>query len=271
MKSGYYQIGVAENDKHFTAFQAGPLGFYEYERLAMGLRNSPATYQRLMEDVFGSLNHNGCLIYLDDIIVYSRDLSSHLELLQKVFSLLQAHNLKLNPKKCEFLKRKVKYLGHFVSEEGVEADPSKLEVIQNWNEPGDVDELRKFLGFAGYYRRYIPNFSKLSQPLSELLVGLSGKKRGKKRSRDCKVSTAWKWGPEQQQSFSALKQALLSPPVLAHADFQLPFQLHIDASGSALGAVLYQVQEGIPRVIAYASRSLNKAERLYPAHKLEFL
>ena len=265
MKSGYYQIEVEEAHKERTAFTVGMLGFYEYNKMPFGLTNSPATYQRLMEEILGDLNMKICLIYLDDLIIYSDTFEQHLERLDIVLNKLREANLKLAPEKCFFFKPKVSFLGHVVSGDGVETDPDKIAKVQKWPIPSNADELRSFLAFCSYYRKFIANFSKITKPLAELLPPTSHKKGQKK------PTVEWKWTDKEQQVFEHLKELLSSPPILAYPDFSLPFELHTDASTKALGAVLYQLQEGKKRVISYASRTLTKSERNYSAFKLEFL
>ena len=138
LKSGYWQVEVKEADKAKTAFQVGSLGFYECNRMPFGLCNAPATFQRLMERCMGDLNLRDCLIYLDDIIIFSTTFEEHLERLQAVFARLQDHNLKLKPVKCKLFRRKVSYLGHVVSEAGIHTDPNKIDAIQNWPVPNSV-------------------------------------------------------------------------------------------------------------------------------------
>lgn len=268
MKSGYYQVEIAEEHKERTAFTVGPLGFFEYNRLPFGLTNSPATYQRIMQDVLGDLHMRTCLIYLDDVIIFSKTYEEHLERLSQVFKKIEAAGMKLAPKKCKFFHEKVVYVGHQVSREGVEPDPDKVRCISDWAVPKTPEDVRRFLGFAGYYRKFVKDFAKIAAPLSSLMP-TPQKKRGRKTSQSKKE---WRWGQAEQNAFDTLKQALTSPSVLGYADFSRPFELHTDASALGLGAVLYQEQEGgLKRVIAFASRSLGQAEKNYPAHKLEFL
>lgn len=267
LKSGYWQVELAEEDKEKTAFQVGGLGFYECNRMPFGLCNAPATFQRLMERCMGDLNLQDCLIYLDDIIIFSSDIDTHIQRLDFVFSRLAAYNLKLKPQKCEFFKTKTTYLGHVVSSEGIHADPAKTEAVMKWPIPKNVKDVRKFLGFVGYYRRFVKGFSSIARPLNDLLIGHPTKKnKGKSQKK-----TPFQWTEIHQKSFEKLKKTLANPPVLAYADYSRPFVLHTDASSKGLGAVLYQKHDGKDCVIAYASRSLKQAERNYPAHKLEFL
>ena len=232
--------------------------------MPFGLTNAPATFQRLMESCLGVLHLNWCIIYLDDIIAFSRTSEEHVHRLRAVFEKLKAASLKLKPSKCDFFKKEIKYLGYVVSEEGVSTDPDKIKFVTEWPQPTTVTEVRSFLGFVSYYRRFIPNFSKVAKPLNKLSQNLEGTSSQKKKF---KVH----WGPEQQEAFETLQRLCTESSILAYADFKAPFILHTDASGDGLGAVLYQVQEGKQRVIAYASQSLTRSERNYPVHKLEFL
>lgn len=199
-----------------------------------------------------------CVVFLDDILVYSSSLEEHLGRLENVFRRLKECGLKLKPSKCEFLKSECQYLGHVVSAEGIKTDPEKIDKVVNWKVPSTAKELASFLGFAGFYRRYVEKFSLIARPLQNLLKSSDGK-------------SPLVWCSEAEQSFQTLKFKLTSAPILAYADYSKPFILHVDASGIGLGAVLYQIQDNKRRVIAYASRGLNAAEHNYPAHKREFL
>ena len=158
----------------------------------------------------------------------------------------------------------MKYLGHVLSNEGVSTDPDKIESVTEWPQPTTVTEVRSFLGFVSYYRRFIQNFSKVAKPLNKLLQNMEG-------TPSQKITFKVHWGPEQQEAFETLQKLCTESLILAYADFKAPFILHTDASADGLCAVLYQVQEGKQRVIAYASWSLTKSERNYPVQKLEFL
>ncbi|KAH3851362.1 hypothetical protein DPMN_093842 [Dreissena polymorpha] len=265
MKSGYHQIEIEEKHKERTAFTVGPLGFWEFNKLPFGCTNSPATYQRIMEEIIGDLNLKICIIYLDDIIIFSSNYSEHLQRLNLILSRLKAAGIKLSPNKCHFLKKKVKFLGHYVSEEGIETDPEKCDKVKNYPKPNNADQLRSFLALAGYYRKFIKGFSTISKPLTDLLPPTTTKK-GKIANKK-----EWHWDELHERTFTKIKELLTSPPILGFPIFNSPFELHTDACGSGLGAVLYQEQEGKKRVIAYASRSLSKSEKNYSAFKLEFL
>ena len=153
----------------------------------------------------------------------------------------------------------------------IQADPAKIEAVRNWPVPKTVKEVRQFLGFTGYYRRFVKGFAAIARPLNDLLVGLDTNPKASKKRKTCKKQALFEWSEEHQQSFETLIDKLTSPPVLAYADCRLPFSVHTDASTSGLGAVLYQKQDGKEQVVAYASRSLKPSEKNYPAHKLEFL
>ena len=262
LKSGYWQVEMEEESKPLTAFTVGPLGFFECERMPFGLTNAPATFQRLMENCLGDLHLNWCIIYLDDIIVFSETPKEHIKRLRGVFQKLASAGLKLKPNKCEFFKKKITYLGYVVSEEGIEVDPKKTEAVQNWPVPKTVTDVRSFLGFTNQYRKFIPKYAHVAGPLNGLISGDNSKKKKKEVQ----------WTLECQEAFETLKEHCCTTPVLAYADYKRPFRLHTDASDLGLGAVLYQKDEnGKNKVIAYASRTLNQAEKNYPAHKLEFL
>ena len=234
--------------------------------MSFGLSNSPATYQRLMEECLGSLNLKICVIYLDNLIIFSYSFEQHLERLDIVLTRLQQCNLKLLADKCFFFQERVKFLGHVVSSSGLETDPDKIEKINNWPRPTNADQLRSFVAFCGYYRRFVKDFSKVTKPLTDILPPPTTKKKVK-----LKQSNEWKWGQDQEDTFNRLKEIPNSPPILAYPEFQLPFELHTDASAKGLGGILYQTQNGQKKVIAYASRSLSRSERNYSAFKLEFL
>jgi len=265
LKTGYWQIPLNPADRHKTAFTAGSLGFWEYLRMPMGLTGACASFQRMMEMVMGSLNLTDCLLYLDDIVIFSDSVESHLEKLSRVLAKIAEFGLKLKPSKCDFFKERLKYLGFIVSENGVEADPDKIQSVVGWPVPSNFIQLRRFLGFAGYFRKFIKSFAQIARPLHALLKG-SLLKKGKINPK-----AKFVWDDVHQQAFDRLIECLTKTPVLAFADFSKPFEIETDASSSGLGAILYQKVSGEKRVIAYASRSLSSSESRYPAHKLECL
>ena len=202
LRSGYWQVEVAEEDKCKTAFQAGTLGFFEFNRMPFGLCNAPATFQRLMERCMGDMNLRDCLIYLDDIVVFSSTFEEHIERLESVFPRLLTNNLKLKASKCEFFCREVTYLGHVVSQEGIRTDPSKIEAVLNWPEPKTVKEVRKFLGFTSYYRRFVKGYASIVRPLNDLLIGHPTNKKAKKGKKPKSKPNCISMGTGTTGSFS---------------------------------------------------------------------
>ena len=223
-----------------------------------------------MAECLGSLNHNICEIFLDDVIIFAATYEEHLSRIHQVFQKFREYNLKLSPKKCNFFRDRVRYVGH-ISAEGIAADPDKIDQIMNWPEPQNVGELRAYLGFASYYRKFVRNFSKIAKPLNDLLGGKITKTKRKGKSKlttNTDDMAKWKWGEPERQAFEELKLHLTTPPVLAYPDFTRPFIVHTDASSCGLGAVLYKNNGGKENVIAYASRGLSRTERNYSVHKL---
>lgn len=275
LKSGYYQIEVEEADKLKTAFVC-PFGFYEFNRMPQGVTNAPSTFQRIMEKCMAGLNLKEVLVFLDDIIVFSKDLEEHEDRLLKVLNRLREYGLKLAPEKCVFAQTSVKYLGHIVSHEGVKTDPDKIAAVQTWPVPTNLKELKSFLGFIGYYRRFIKNFSRKVKPLNQLTSGYPPTRKNLKvknidQYHNPKDPFGSRWTVACQQAFELMIKELTSAPVLAFANPQLPYTVHTDASTTGLGAALYQEQDGRLRAVAFASRGLSRSESRYPAHKLEFL
>ena len=240
--------------KEKTAFSTYS-GLHEFRKMPFGLANAPATFQRLMENVLAGLAHEGCLVYLDDILVIGKTLEEHNENLRKVLDRLREAGLRLKPPKCHFVQLEVEYLGHVVSAGGVRTDPKKLRAVENFQTPVDVKTVRSFTGLASYYRRFIPNFSRIAAPLHELT----------------KKDVSFVWTPECQLAFEKLKRLLTSAPVLAFPQLDQPYLLETDASGLGLGAVLAQRQEdGSVPPVTYA-RTLQPHEKNYGVTELEGL
>ncbi len=254
MASGYWQVELDESAREKSAFVVRS-GLFQFRKMPFGLCNASSTFERLMENVLSSLQYEICLIYLDDVIVFGKDLDSTLLNLAQVFERFRVAGLKLKPKKCNFFRPSVLYLGHIVSEEGVSCDPGKIQAVKNWPVPTTVTEVRSFMGLASYYRSFCPDFATIAKPLHRLT----------EKGRE------FVWTTECQSAFDTLKQRLISAPVLAYPDFKLPFILDTDASATGIGAVLSQLQDGQERVIAYASRSLSKQERNYCVTRRELL
>ena len=278
LRSGYHQIPMHPEDKEKTAFIC-PLGFFEFNRMPQGLTGAPATFQRLMEKTVGDMHLIEVLVYLDDLIVFGRTLEEHEQRLEKVLKRLHEEGLKLSLEKCQFCLPSVTYLGHVVSAEGISTDPKKLEAVASWPRPRNITELRSFLGFCSYYRRFVEGFAKIAQPLNTLLrmegaedesmpfePGSSA--HGIRKPRE---SIQEEWTDQCERAFLQLKGSLTQAPVLAYADPAKPYELHVDASREGLGGVLYQEYDGLLRPVAYVSRGLTPSEKNYPTHKLEFL
>ena len=243
---GYHQIDMNPDDIDKTAFSTKE-GHWAYKRMPFGLKTAPATFQKMMNTVLSGLTGTRCFVFLDDIVIYANSLADHDRKLRDVFGRLRRNNLKLQPDKCEFLRKEVTFLGHKISEFGVEPDSRKIESIKNFPTPRTAKQLKSFLGLAGYYRRFVPQFSKVAAPLHKLL------------KKDAKYT----WEENQEIAFQTLKQKLMSQPILQYPDFSKEFILTTDASNEGAGAVLSQGAVGKDLPIAYASRSFNKAEKNY--------
>ena len=267
LNQAYLQLPIREQDKHKTAFHA--LGeLYEFNRLTFGLMGAPMTFCRAMKKVFGDLWF--IVLFLDDMLLRSKTFEEMLERLEIVLKRLISYGLKLKPSKCFLFQTKLSYLGHKVSQEGIEIDDEKVRAISEFPKPTNVTALKSFLGLCSYHRKFVKNFSCISAPLTELLQGSTRKFR--KGTVDPKFVE--RWTESCENSFHNLKQALVTAPILMYPDFNLDFQLEIDASLKGLGAILMQKQDGKSVVIAYASRKLKVNERNmknYSSQKLEFL
>ncbi|KAL4277816.1 hypothetical protein GQ457_03G008370 [Hibiscus cannabinus] len=248
LRSGYYQLKVREQDVLKTAFRTR-YGHYEFLVMPFGLTNAPAAFMDLMNRVFHEYLDRFVVVFIDDILVYSRTGEDHDRHLRLVLQTLLENQLYAKLSKCEFWIREVVFLGHVVSSEGIRVDPKKVEAIVNWKQPTSVTEIRSFLGLAGYYQRFVSGFSKVAAPLTKLL------QKGVK----------YEWSDARQQAFEKLKEALINAPVLTQPVSGKGFVVYSDASYVGLGCVL--MQEG--RVVAYASRQLKVHEKNYPTHDIE--
>lgn len=255
LKSGFHQIEMDMKDRIKTAFSVDN-GHYEFIRMPFGLKNAPATFQRAMNSILHGLIGNICYVYLDDIIIFGSSLENHLDNIQTVFERLTKNNLKIQLDKCEFLKRETEFLGHVITPEGIKPNPDKVKQILNWALPKTQKQIKQFLGLTGYYRRFIKDYAKLCRPMSKYL-----KKSAKLNCND----------QEYMKAFELLKKIISSDQVLAYPHFDKPFIVTTDASNYALGAVLSQIQDGVERPIAFASRTLNSAEENYSTTEKEAL
>ena len=254
--SGYHQVRIHPDDVHKTAFRTR-YGHFEFTVLPFGLTNAPATFMNLMNDVLSPFLDKFVVVYIDDILIYSKSPEDHLHHLQQVLSVLSANDLHVKLKKCTFGRTSTEFLGHIVSADGVKVDPKKVAAVAAWPVPTTITEVRAFLGFLNHYRRFIPHFSAIAAPLTDLT-----------RSTTAFPSSL---PPAALDAFHHLKSVLTSAPVLA-----LPitgpaatFTLYTDASAFAIGAVLLQDQGKGLQPIAFESRKLNSHERNYPVHERE--
>ena len=234
MNSGFWQVPMDEESKQYTAFTLGSMGLYECESMPFGLCNAPPTFQRLMQNCLGKLNLTYCLIYLDDVIVFSKTPEEHLRRMCVVFDHLHEHGLKLKPSKCDVFKSEINYLAHHVNQKGVLLSKKNLESIAQCPPPDTYSKVKSFVGLVGHYRCFIKGFAKIAAPLYNLT---SGDNKDKK-SEHVDLS------PEAREAFDCLKAACLQAPILAFPDFNKPFLLETDASRRGLGAVLSQKQAG---------------------------
>lgn len=253
--SGYYQVPMREEDKPKTAFITHE-GLFEFNVMPFGLSNAPSTFQRLMNSVLAELLWKNVIVYIDDIIIFSRKGENHAEILEKVFQKLRAAGIRLKASKCRFARRKIDILGFRISQDGQEVQSEKVRAVVKMRQPRSIREVQSFLGMANYYRKFIQNFAQIVRPLYDLT----------------KKENEWNWTKEQQRAFEKVKLVLTNAPILAHPDFSKTFILETDASNFQIGAVLLQEgSDGKEHVIAYASRSLLPAEKNYSVIERETL
>ncbi|GJV88063.1 putative reverse transcriptase domain-containing protein [Tanacetum coccineum] len=248
LRSGYHQLRIREEDIPITAFRTR-YGHYEFQVMPFGLTNAPAVFMDLMNRVCKPYLDKFVIVFIDDILIYSKNKDEHEKHLKIILELLKKEQLYAKFSKCDFWLESVQFLGHVINNKGVHVDPAKVEAIRNWSAPTTPTEVRQFLGLAGYYRRFIEGFSLISKPLTKLT------QKNKK----------YEWGMEEDEAFQTLKQKLCSAPILALPEGTENFVVYCDASHKGYGAVLMQRE----KVIAYASRQLKKHEENYTTHDLE--
>ena len=254
LASGYWQIEMDPKDREKTAFICEQ-GLFEYNVMPFGLCNAPATFQRLMDAILAGLKWTCCLVYLDDIIIYSESFEDHIKHLSMVFQRLEEAGLKLKASKCHFAKNHINYLGHVVTDEGISPDPKKVEAVKDFPQPKFLKEVRSFLGLTSYYRRFIKDYAKIAFPINQLL----------------KKDVKFEWTLKCQKAFEQLKDLLITAPILSSPDFTEVFKLQTDASDEGIGAVLAQDIRNREHVIAYASRALSSAEIKWDTREKEAL
>lgn len=254
LRAGYHQVQVRKEDRDKTSFVT-PFGTFRYRVMPFGLRNAPATFQKLIDRFRSGLPNALVLAYLDDIFILSETFDTHLDDLKCVFERLRLFKLRANRDKCTFASARVKYLGHIVTSEGIHVDGEKTAAITNMLPPRNVKQVQSFIQSCSWYRRFIANFADVSRPLTNLL----------------KKNVTWDWGPTEQDAFDQLKLALTTTPVLQQNDGTKPYTLRTDASAYALGAVLLQTHDDQEHPIEFASRLLTSAERNYSTTEREAL
>ena len=244
----YHQLRVHDEDIPKTAFRTR-YGHYEFMVMPFGLTNAPAVFMDLMNRVCRPYLDQFVIVFIDDILIYSKSKTDHEKHLRTILELLRKEQLYAKFSKCEFWLKEVQFLGHIVNQQGIQVDPAKIEAVKSWNTPTTPTEVRSFLGLAGYYRRFISNFSRIALPLTALTH------KGK----------PFDWGPKQEEAFQTLKQKLCNAPILTLPDGNDDLVVYCDASNQGLGCVL--MQRG--KVISYASRKLKVHEKNYTTHDLE--
>lgn len=255
LKTGFHQIRIRDKDIEKTAFNT-KYGQYEYLVMPMGLCNAPATFVTLMNEVMKEFIDHFCVVYMDDILVYSKTKEEHYKHLDLILSRLEQHKLYVSPEKCSFMQEEVEFLGVLVKKSGLTINPSKSAAVKEWPRPQSVRDIRVFMGLINFFRRFIPNLSGIAKPLTALT-------RKGRSIRD--------WNQECTKSFEKLKNSLSSAPVMRHPNWSKPFRGHTDASQSAVGGTLTQVIDGKEHAIAYFSKRLSEAEENYSANDRELL
>ena len=255
LTNGYWQIPLTEDSKPLTAFTVPNRGLMQFTVMPFGLNSAPAAFQRFINSINTPELEPYAFFYLDDNIIVTFSFAEHVQLTREVLRRLREAKLKPNWDKCQFGRKRLRYLGHVIDAEGLRTDPEKTAAIAALTAPTNIRELRRFVGLVSWYRRFVPNASALASPLNKLL----------------RKKMKWVWGEDQQRAFEELKLRLTRAPVLACPDFTKPFVLQTDASNEGLGAMLTQPYDDKERVIAYPSRSLSSVERNYSATEKEFL
>ncbi|PKU86672.1 RNA-directed DNA polymerase [Dendrobium catenatum] len=247
LRSGYHQIRIRPGDEWKTAFKTVD-SLFEWRVMPFGLCNAPSTFMRLIHDVLKPYLDKCCVVYFDDILVFSSSFEEHLAQLQSIFETLREHQLLINLDKCAFAAAEIHFLGFILSSDGIRTSPQKIAAIWDWPTPKSITEVRSFHGLANYYRRFIRGFREITAPIT-----------------NCLRSSTFSWGPNQQQSFELIKAALSSASVLAFPDFDKPFQVYTDASAIGVGAILSQDD----KPVEYFSEKLSASRQKWSAYEQE--
>uniref|UniRef100_A0ABM1XJY4 RNA-directed DNA polymerase n=1 Tax=Aedes albopictus TaxID=7160 RepID=A0ABM1XJY4_AEDAL len=253
LKSGFYQIPINPKDASKTAFSTSK-GHFEFNRMPMGLKNSPSTFQKLMNTILYEIQPVKAFVYLDDIVIFGKTIQEHNENLCKVLEALKRNNLKIEPEKCNILKTEIKYLGHIIDKNGIRPTDENIKTIQKMEKPKTIKGVRSFLGTVNFYGKFIPNMADKRKPLNNLL----------------KKNVKFRWTDECDVAFNQLKECLISEPILVRPNYQDTFVITTDASDYAIGAVLSN-EKTTDHPIAYASRALIGAELRYYIIEKELL
>ena len=258
MSSGFFQMTLSPDSSKYTAFNTC-YGTFKFLRVPMGLHTSPNSFQLLMDKILRGLTFRSCLCYLDDVLIFSETYEQHLSDLNEIFDRFRKAGLKLNPQKCSFAKSSCIYLGHHISKDGIKPPPNRVNALMNYPPPKNIKQLRRILGMFNWFKKYIPNYSIVVEPLTRLL----------------RKHVKFQWSDEQEQAFKQLKNLLKNSEVLAFPRFDLPFYLAVDSSAKGIGYILYQKHlensdENI-RVIRFGSKALTSWQKSYGPTKLELL
>src|SRR3569833_1947630 len=250
LTSGYHQVLISEEDRPKTAFRT-PWGHYQFKVLIEGLTNAPATFQSVMNKIFHPFLRRFVVVYLDDILIYSKTAEEHQEHVRLVLETLRRQKFYVCESKSSFANSETRFLGHVVSAEGIRPDPKKVQSVQDWPVPANVHDVRSFMGLVNYFRKFIKDFATLAAPLTDLT----------------RAKHSWEWTDRCEQAFLALKHCLTEAPLLISPDVSKPYEVVTDASTIGIGAVLLQDN----RPIAFESRKLSDAEKNYTTTEQEML
>ena len=262
LTAAFNQIPMGESSKDLTSFST-PDGTFRYNRMPFGLVNGPAVFHRFIDNVMAGLKWSVCMVYMDDVLIYSRTFAEHLEAMEAVFARIDENGLRFKAKKCYVGVDEVKFLGHVVCRDGIKPDPDKTKAIREMPIPADAAEMRSALGLFSYYRKFCKSFAEKARPLNDAVLKGARLQKG--------PAGQVEWTTEQLEAFESLRSVLVSDPVLSHPDWNRPFLVHTDWCKNGIGAVLSQEVDGVERVVCYASRSLKEHEKKYAAYEGECL